>query len=363
MRVPETDIIVKALEELKKGDSVRYDHTDWLVSAKELHEESKDYHETQWTLISGSKKTGYLVRSAEKKEDGFEFIWVFTKEIWLEHIQYQDLQGKWLDFQEKKFVSAPPQTVRFRETRFNYQGETSGKARDDDGNLVTKLTWDYYDDSRKRNLAIEIWKEPDRDYPEAYDGIVVQPSDFTVLPRPAVEVFRRKVNAGQGRNYAVCGWTAVVGFILFLNGVPFDYLAFAIIPVFAVIILYQTFSVLAWFSAACYGLAVAGAAVVLGADRLSFWSVSGLAMVMSVAVPRMMALAKPDFRGAPLEPLVFSASLLPSLWIYSFFMYFKYAPGPHDGGQLLATCVLPVVSTSAAYVLNRVLRNALPSSS
>ena len=184
--------MTKPLEDLKKGDCLRYRQTDWFVFCREIYKETEAYQETQWTLVAKGNIAVYLIRSEEKKETGLECIWVLTKQIPLDTLQYEPSPGTWLPLFEEPFVSAAPRSLRLGSTIVNFEGETSGLARDDEGLTVTKLTWDYYDDTKTRNIAIEVWKESDRDYPEAYDGAVVQASDFEILPEEVRRVVLRK---------------------------------------------------------------------------------------------------------------------------------------------------------------------------
>jgi len=336
---------------------VRCHQADWFVSTRETYKESEDYQEIQWTLVAKGKATIYLIRSEEKKEAGLECVWVLTKQIPLNSVQHQSVPENWQPLFEEPFVSAPPQAVKLGPTLFNFDGETSCRAKDDEGLLVTKLTWDYYDDTRTRNVVIEVWKESDRDYPEAYEGTVVQTSEFEILPEEKRRAVLRKVKpAGKGLLPAL--WTFVfIGLFLFLSGVPLDYLIAGIVPVFAIVVLVQEASLFWSLVAGLMWIALAGMFFFMDRIQASFWGVALGALAVSILVPRIVASARPDLAEGANGPILFT-NLLPPLWIYSFFIYFKCAPGPHEAFQLITACLLPVAITSIVYLITRRFQNA-----
>ena len=349
--------MIRALEDLQKGDCVRYQQTDWFVAGHDLCKESEDYQETQWTLTAKNRKTSYLIRSEEKKDTGLESVWVLTQQIPLDDVQYQTSSDNWKSLSEGNFISSPPQAVRLGQATMNFDGETSGLAKDDEGQMVTKVTWDYYDDRKVKNIAIEIWKEPDRDYPEAYEGTVVRPSEFEVLSAEARRAVIHKVKPmakeTQGIFWAVGG----VGLLLFITGLPFDYFLAGIIPALAIIVLVQVSSVYWGLAAGVTWLMLGALAVISNFMGVSFWGVAAAALAVSVLAPRLVALSRPDFAEEG-SGMIFFSNLLPPLWIYSFFVYFKFAPGPHELYQLAATCILPVAVTAIAYLASRFFRYA-----
>ena len=349
---------MKALEDLQKGDCVRYQQTDWFVAERDVCKESENYQETQWTLTARNRRTFYLIRSEEKKDNAIETVWVLTQQILLASVNYPLSQDNWTALLEDDFVSSPPPTLKLGQTIMNFDGETSGLAEDDEGQTVTKVTWDYYDDRKIKNLAIEIWKESDRDYPEAYEGTVVRASDFEVLSAEARKAVLRKVKpVGQGILSAL--WTLFfIGLFLFMAGVPFDYLLAGAVPVLAIFALVQEASAFWSLVAVLMWLVLAGMLFFMDFIKASFWGVTLGAFAASILVPRIVASAKPDL-AEETSGLIFFANLLPPLWIYSFFIYFRFAPGPHEFFQLAAACLLPAAITSIIYLIIRRFQHAL----
>lgn len=347
--------MIRALEALRKGDCVRYRQTDWFVAARDICKESEDYQETQWTLTARNRKTLYLICSEEKKDTGLEVVWILTQQILLAGVQYQASPDHWEAFSENDFVASPPPSIRLGQTIMNFDGETSGLAKDDEGQTVTKVTWDYFDDGKAKNVAIEIWKEPDRDYPEAYEGTVVQPSDFEVLSDEARRSVIHKVKPMPKEALGVFWAVGGVGLFLFIAGLPFDYFLAGIVPVLAIVVLIQSSSAYWILAAGLTWLMLGALAILSNFTGISFWGVAMAALVVSVLAPRIAALSNPELAEEG-NGMIFFANLLPPLWIYSFFIYFKFAPGPHELYQLVAACILPAAITALAYLASRFFR-------
>ncbi|MDP2866145.1 MAG: hypothetical protein Q8O90_07875, partial [Elusimicrobiota bacterium] len=266
-------------------------------------------------------------------------------------------QGGWRSFKGKDSMAAAPQTVRFDGLDFSLDGQTEGRAEDDEGNTVDKLTWDYYDPARTRNLAIEVWKEPDADYYEAYDGRVVRPSDFTSIPPQA----RRRRSSSPGEvgpaGYAAAAAFACLFFVPLAGGIltAFDvgaeYLLALLLPAFCVYMSVVT--------GAHQGLLVSSLTAALAAAVLllkfrglgaSYWE---YALYGVLAGPAIVEAASKFFGGIRPSDKPSSAgnATLLLLFILSFAHYIKAAPRPHNSSGLLAACVLPLAPALLVYAV------------
>lgn len=343
------------LDEIDAGNMVNYLGVPWRVTEKSVCRESASYSEVQWTLESDSNGEAYLLKTEEKKTEGGTVVWVFTRGTGLGGVSYEKTTGEWRAFKELDMPSAPPKTVKFVSDYFSFDGETSGEAVDDEGDTVTKVTWDYYSADRRRNLAIEIWKEPDRDYPEAYDGKVVEPSAFTV------QEAKFQVSGGARRS----GWTplpeeltkkmfvaSMVGFVALTGGLPLDCLLFLGVPagILAVMIALRPPPWL-YLSSACVWAGV-GALVRYKGFGLSFWYLTAFCAVLSLVLPRLIAAAFSGLTAAR-HYRVALYGVLPALWVYSFLEYFRYAPGPRAFYQVFAACLLPLAAAGLCALLGR----------
>ena len=331
---------------------------EWTVSDKTVSRQSGSYLERQWTLTHGSDEL-YLVKSEEKKISGLEEIWVLTRQISLSGVSYEYAPGNWRGLDEDSLPPEPPRAVQYAEADYTYDSTSSVKAKDDDGNMVPKDTWDFYSADRRKNLAIEIWKEDDKDYPEAYLGDVVTPADFEVLDKK-VAVPRFGLSPDQGffeilKNSA--GGAGMVGLMLIINGFPCDYFIALAVPATLLFCLYVLGSP-AWLTVSCVCVWCAvGAAAKLSGFGLSFWYLAFSCAALSVVLPRLMATF---FQGQEISGHWRLAvyGVLPALWVYSFLVYIIFAPGPHAAYQFFAACLLPLAIAAAVAALNRVLEGS-----
>lgn len=331
---------------------------EWSVSDKTVSRQSDSYLERQWTLEHGSEVL-YLVKSEEKKAAGLEEIWVLTRQIPLSGISCEYEPGSWRGLDEDSLPAEAPRSVRYVQEEYSYDGTSSVKAKDDDGNMVPKITWDFYSADRRKNLAIEIWKEEDKDYPEAYLGNVTSPADFEVLDKKVAPP-RFGMKPGQGffelvKNSA--SGAGILGLVLVINGVPCDYFIALAVPATLLFTMY-VMRPPAWLTVSCLCVwGAVGAAAKLSGFGLSFWYLAFSCAALSVVLPRLMGMF---FQGTEISGhwrLAFFG-VLPALWIYSFLVYIIFAPGPHAAYQFLAACLLPLAAAAAAAALNRVLEGS-----
>ncbi|HCC48301.1 MAG TPA: hypothetical protein DEQ38_09355 [Elusimicrobia bacterium] len=343
------------LQDLKTGDWVRWDSQQWEVTDRDLYKESADYQEVQWELES-SAGTRYLVMSRENKGGSVEEVWVCTRQASIGDVERQLPSGEWESFGETDSVPAAPARVRFCGLGFKLDGETEGIAEDDDGNNVTKLTWDYYDDTRKRNLAIEIWKEPDADYYEAYDGDVVKSSDFSVIP-PSAAPRRSLLRGSEAAGTFVAGCFVCFFFLPIVAGVmgAFDtgaeYLVALLVPAACAFI-----AVLAGahrgLLAVALAAAVGGAILALKLRGLggSYWEYAMYGALGGAAIAEFFSRVFSVERSSEKGWIAANASLL-FLYIVGFAHYIKFAPRPHNPGGLLAACALPLLPAAAVFLV------------
>lgn len=345
------------LDELNEGDGVHYNGTDWYVSARDVYKESSDYLEAQWTFLAPGQPESYLVRSAEETASGLKYVWVFTQAISFNAVEYQTPQGEWKVFRVDEYYPTPPAVLKYSSTLFSFHGQTSGLARDDEGDMIPKMTWDYYDPSGMRNLAIEIWKEEGIDYPEAYLGLVVTPEMFSILPPGSVKPVAPRVNRaalsnimGGLHSFPLVGILAFVGFCLWSGGIAFDKIVAAIVPFICLLLFFQAHQVgrlLAFLGNSFFILIVI---LVLG-DKISFGILAVVALLSPFIVQRLIAVIFPDGDEGPHLGLSFTSIFIP-LWVYSLYNYFQFAPGPHNIAQFYCAVGLPAALAFFSAILN-----------
>lgn len=342
------------LEDLRAGDWVRWGSVDWEVTGRTVYRESADYQEVQWE-IEGGYSTRYLVMSTENKGGGTEVIWVCTQQTGIGRVQRPD-GGGWRSFREKDSMSAPPPKVRFGDTEYSLEGETQGRAVDDEGDEVNKLTWDYYDPSGKRNLAIEVWQCSDADYYEAYDGLVVKPGEFARIPAPPRRLPRLNKDAVSA---LVAGLFACVFFLPLFGGVltamdvGAEYLAALLLPVLLAGVAYAAGAHPGLLGSACAFGAAAGLALLkLRGLGSPYWEYAAYGLAAGPAAaeifPRFFGGVRRSDKG-----FAGAAASLLFMFVVSFAHYISCAPRPHNLGSLSAACVLslpPAALVLAGYL-------------
>jgi|GEM_PF-2441811 len=353
------DSTYKPLEAMEMGDHVRFRQTRWYVKRKDLYGVSAQYKETQWTLVDTKNDTRYLVRAMEKQERGWEEFWIWTREISLAKVEFQTSAGVWKAFRKTldasgkwrpidgALSSSAPRLVRYRGLEYSLHAENTGMARDDEGNVVPKTTWDYLDAGQRRNLALEIWREPDQDYPEAYDGESVDPAEFELLPAP---LLRRVTPEPRMRMIALVLF--VLPFFLISAGMPFDQILAAGVPILLITLLMAYYTPLAWGMALLVG-AVCAAALFLSGTT-SFRLSALVCLLASVFIPPLFLRMQKD-AGSEKPAFVSWAGVLPVVWSFSFYIYFTCAPVPHEGYQLMAACSIPLIIFGVCYACVKVV--------
>jgi hypothetical protein len=348
----------KPLHQLEKGKYIRFSGTEWCVKRKDLYSVSPRYKETQWTLVDQHGAACYLVRAMEHQKGSWEEYWIWTRQIPLSKVEY-DRNGWWEPI--KKVVQpagefksglspgsrdratvAAPQRVRYKGLEYTLHDQHEANARDDHGAMVPKITWDYLDQGRQRNLAIEIWREPDKDYPEAYDGVTIDPQAVQQIEAAPLRRF-----TPQYGMLAAGAILAFFGLFAFLGGLPFDMYLAGVVPFLAVSVLMTLYVPFAWLLAMAVAGVCLGGMISLGAS--SFWTICLASILAAVFIPPMLLRTMGrTMRERP--TFVAWGGVLPAVWIYSFYMFFHYAPGPHEGYHLSVTCLIPLVLTGICFI-------------
>ncbi|OGR63045.1 MAG: hypothetical protein A2X31_00590 [Elusimicrobia bacterium GWB2_63_22] len=346
---------MKKLEDLRPGDWVRWNSRDWEVTDRDVYKGSSDYSEIQWELSADGGGERYLLLSRENKEGRTEEAWICTEQTSVGSVEYAAGAGDWRAFQDQDSLPEAPAAVRLGGVDFTFDGESRGPAEDDEGNTVVKLTWDYYDKSRRRNLAIEIWKEPDADYYEAYDGLVVRPAEFNFLPpRP-----RRGAKLSEVAGHLVAIAFAslfiipIAGGVLNVFDVGAEYLLAAMIPGLLIYIAYMRGAHPGLLATALPAACAAGVLAVkfrgLGGP---YWEYALYGLLAGPALAEAASRFFPASRWSD-KPAAAGGATLLFLNIISFSHYAGYAPHPHNMSGLLAACALPLLPALAVYLFYR----------
>jgi hypothetical protein len=328
------------------GQTLRFDGQDWEVTDHSSYWNDAGYRVTEWCCETEDVE-GYLLKEVK---DGEPTRWFFTRKIDREAVS--GLGGG--------RPASPPPALTYDSRAYRYAETNEGTYEEEPGQRVPKTTWEYWDDGRQRNLAVELWPDGRVD---CYHGAYIEPGQVTPAEGAADSGDREEERAAPGRDVAAAGLAALSGlaaaraakgtkpsgrgaspfaaavvffFLIYLFpffvGRPFDECLAVALPL--ALLGGWLFALRAPRAA---GLAFLGMAIGL----YLFWrfppltSPYGLAAVL--AGPAVLAACG---RGEAVRkgrrPVIYAAAVavaLPALLV-GLHRYFWYAPGPHTLDQL-----------------------------
>lgn len=308
-----------------KGDRLVYDSVAYDVTGVSRYKED-DYQVTEWCCETSSSEC-YLLRETKS---GAPPRWFFTR--WIPTREVSLPGGAGLPaWKEPQDPPPPPKTLMRGGDIFTYAETTDGKYEDDDGLRQRKITWDYWNAGRARNVAIELWADGGQD---CYTGVYIRPDEVSCRP------ISRLSAGGDGADWlGGFGPFARFGillagcylFIMFFIGLPFDECLAAALPaaLFFNLAVYQTL----WIELLASGLAAVGLTFLFSRHPPlgDFVGLAGL-----LAAPALTALLCRRLRtpGDAARFICASSSAAPAALV-GYYHYFAHAPAPHELGQLL----------------------------
>ncbi len=334
----------KLLENIDKGDAVRFRENMWHIKGKDDYHVSAIYHETQWTLTNQKKDIVYLLRTKEKINNEWQEFWIVTKEIPLADVQFQNADESWASLDQTDIPTEPPKAARYGQREYRFHAKNIGKAESTEGGKSTKITWDYLDESQKYNLAIELWKKRKKLYPEAYDGENIAQNEIELVPYPPL--LRIFPNTYIWIPIGII--MGIIGFVWIFTS-PFDYFLSWSVPTLLFMTLMIYYISLTWLISLGAGLACT---IILYVFPDTFWTI-GIGFLWGILF--IMRWAFSFSKRMENEKFGFTAwgGILPASWIYSFYTYLSYAPSPHEFYQLAATCLLPIIIAASSFIIIR----------
>jgi hypothetical protein len=138
----------------------------------------------------------------------------------------------------------------------------------------------------------------------------------------------------------------IIGFIWIFAG-PFDYFLSWSIPFFLVMRLMISYIPLTWFISLCAAII---SSIILTMYSDMFWTMGIVYLWGAVLIFRWLLSFLKRMENERLGFLSWSG-ILPAIWIYSFYLYFWYAPSPHEFYQWMAACVLPLMVSGTCFII------------
>lgn len=359
------------LEKLETGQVITIQDRTWRVAEKEVYQESARETDIQWTLNdTDTEDEFYLILSQSKTgaEKACREV-ILTTAIDVDCLHYADTNGSMVAFSETMSLPGAPKSVQWDKVALKLDDETSDKAVDDDGNRVTRLTWDYYDPFWRKNVAIEVWKEDDADYYEAYAGDIILESSISLTTETSPLVARRRSGKRATKTVPLnlnllttLAWGIPAAFfgtmlISSFTGIPVDDILFIMVPAgFFTIVHRRSKSEALWVGLWTFIMVLA--IIPLMHYRMPLGAYLAAFLAGGYFLPRFFGRFLPEPR-AILQLNGGSWAAFLALWFASFVHYFKFAPAPHAWEEFVITLAIPLIGGILYAVIYRLAGRSL----
>lgn len=148
------------LERLAVGDSFAFSGVRWAVRELNLFQDPSGYRTTEWRIESSRRGEYYLM--VEHDPSQADPIWYLSERFAAPKLLAPE-QGKNIYYQLKESFSAnkiPPPALIANDMTFVFESSSSGQASWE-GESLHRTTWEYWDKTHSRNLALEFWQNGD----------------------------------------------------------------------------------------------------------------------------------------------------------------------------------------------------------
>jgi len=172
------------LQQLRSGDRLKYRGVQWQVKDYSTYVDPKGYETTEWLLRSEAGAEYYLLQEFDPQNPEGLVHWYLAEEIANPKIFQPDSYNNlavslWHDMQGHK---TPYRELLALSRCYYFESETQGtyegKQKD-----TSRITWDYWDEAHRWNLAIEAWLNGEL---HVYSTRAVKPEDFYEIQKGGV---------------------------------------------------------------------------------------------------------------------------------------------------------------------------------
>jgi len=172
------------LQQLRSGDRLKYRGVQWQVKDYSTYVDPKGYETTEWLLCSEAGAEYYLLQEFDPQNPEGLVHWYLAEEIANPKIFQPDSYNNlavslWHDMQGHK---TPYRELLALSRCYYFESETQGtyegKQKD-----TSRITWDYWDEAHRWNLAIEAWLNGEL---HVYSTRAVKPEDFYEIQKGGV---------------------------------------------------------------------------------------------------------------------------------------------------------------------------------
>ncbi len=216
------------LRQLRAGNLITYHGVQWSVMDHSSYTEDEDYYMEEWLLQAKSGKEYYLLYERETKDDGERSQeWYIAEQLRYPVIYEPKSSQNLVRSLAQMMLSHQEPYPRLQSLNRIYEFESSTEGDyNSEGTLQHRVTWDYWDQAKLWNLALEAWEDGHLD---VYSTRRAQPSEFTNLVTDADTGWRNTSQTVSSRSQTakqnhdiqvVLAWTLIgLGFMFMISGI------------------------------------------------------------------------------------------------------------------------------------------------
>lgn len=165
------------LEHLRTGTRLKYHGIEWRVADYSSYDDPSGYKTEEWLLKSKASKEYYLLREVDPQNPTSLVNWYIAEElrhpkIFLPNTLENATPNLWQAMHNQEM---PYPILKMFGKPYYFESKTKGKYQDED-EVTSRITWDYWDINHQWNLALEAWKNGEL---HVYSTKLVKPQEFT----------------------------------------------------------------------------------------------------------------------------------------------------------------------------------------
>ncbi|BAY25151.1 hypothetical protein NIES2100_49550 [Calothrix sp. NIES-2100] len=186
------------LQELRPGDRVKYHGVDWNIEDYSTYQDPQGYLTDEWLLSSKGGSQYYLLREFDPDKTPVSVTWYLANPLENPRLILPDSQENIVPrlWDEMQSHAEPyPELTLFYKSYY-FESQTEGNFQSE-GQMKSRITWDYWDQEHQMNLAIEALEYHQIDI---YSTKVVRPDEFSDIQQ----------SVGQNQN----GWMSNIGYFV-----------------------------------------------------------------------------------------------------------------------------------------------------
>ena len=194
---------------MKVADILICNGAGYAISGRDSYRYDDGSRVTEW---HGENEAAEICLLEEESDVPSQPRWFFTARVGSEEVRWPE--GAPIPaWKGESPRPVPPRSLAFRGETYDLSGGADLTANDAPGRSERKVVWDYWDDSSRRNVAVELWPDGSHD---CYSGSYIRPEDFEVRPgaRQGINFSRLVIGAVlscnrlwsklRGRNLTLC---------------------------------------------------------------------------------------------------------------------------------------------------------------